>query len=319
MNKKRVVYVALATIVMVANLYGHGTPLWIDVVDGRLAVSHQDSRFAPPIFAQPDEYDDYAEADVFPGLGNIVLWDSPGLDIFGMADNASLDIEVLARPVIGSSPEEHRVLWYWNPLTEVAEPSPAEFHLLGTGARFVTLHPDAQQSLEPFTLADPVAGHTGFHNHTLMLYGLDNDLEAPAGVYGFFARFTSNLYANSDPFLLIFNYFSDNELLPVASLALLEAATLDGDFDLDDDVDGRDLLEWQRLFGSTTRTVADATLDGVVGGSDLAIWQQKYGTVFGAQSFASAQQVPEPSGLVICVACSLSLLQHRSRGHRRPN
>ena len=41
----------------------------------------------------------------------------------------------------------------------------------------------------------------------------------------------------------------------------------------------RDFLVWQRLFGSTSRTVADASLNGVVDAADLynlagALWRR---------------------------------------------
>jgi hypothetical protein len=285
---------------------GHGTSLDISVEADRLIVSHPlDQTFAPPIFGQPDEYDDFADVDSFPGIGNVILWDIPGLEIHGMNGSASLSIEVLARPVIGSNPAERRLLWYWDPLSETVDQSPAEFHLFGTGGRVLSLHPEEQQSPPPFLLAAVVEGQTGFHNHSLMFYGLNDDETAPAGVYGFYARFTSNQYASSDPFLVIFNYFSDNELLPSASLAIHATATLPGDFDLDDDVDGRDFLIWQRLFGSTTRTVADASLNGIVDATDLGIWQQNYGTLFGSIAVLSVVTIPEPTTLAFILAVGL--------------
>jgi hypothetical protein len=286
-----------------SDAFGHGNPLEISVSEGRLVVSHPtDQTFAPPIFGQPDEYDDFSGVDTFPPTGNVILWDIPGLDIHDMSGTASLSMEVLARPVIGSPTGDHRLLWYWNPEDEIVEQSPAEFHLFGTGARVLTLLPDAEQSPASFLLAQQVEGETGFHNHSLMFFGLDDDNTAPAGVYGFYARFTSNQYTASDPFLVLFNYFTDNEQLSDVGLAIHAAATLSGDFDLDNDVDGRDFLIWQRLYGSTTQTVADASLNGVVDAADLAIWQQHYGRVFGSLSSVAAIAIPEPSGVVIVLA-----------------
>jgi hypothetical protein len=294
-------------------VFGHGTPLDIFVETGRLVVSHPlGQTFAPPIFGQPDEYDDFSSVDSFPPTGNVILWDIPGLDIHDMSGTASLSIEVLARPVIGSLSGEHRLLWYWNPTSEAVEESPAEFHLFGTGARVQTLVPAAEVFLPEFLLASQVAGQTGYHNHSLVFYGLDDDETAPAGVYGFYARFTSNQYAASDPFLVLFNYFTDNAQLPDVGLAIHEAATLPGDFDLDDHVDGRDFLIWQRLYGSATRTVADASLNGVVDAADLAIWQQQYGNAFGAGSPLSlVYSLPEPGGLVIVAALLIATTTRR--------
>jgi hypothetical protein len=68
--------------------------------------------------------------------------------------------------------------------------------------------------------------------------------------------------------------------------------TPSADFDSDGDVDGRDLLAWQRNFGSTGG--GDANYDGTVDADDLAVWEMQFGT---APSQGS-QQVPEPASLV---------------------
>lgn len=298
-----------ATCLVSGYAFGHGTPLEIFVETDRLVVGHPgDQTFAPPIFGQGDEYDDFTGVDSFPPTGNVILWDIPGIDIHEMSETASLSIEVLARPVIGSSTGDHRLLWYWNPSTETVEQSPAEIHLFGMGARVLSLQPTAEEAAPPFVLAAELVGQVGFHNHSLVFYGVDDDATAPAGVYGFYARFTSNQYIASDPFLVLFNYFTDNEQLPDVGLAIHAAATLPGDFDLDDDVDGRDFLTLQRLFGSTTRTVADASLNGVVDAADLTIWQQNYGTVFGAGApLREIATVPEPVSIALLAALFASV------------
>lgn len=302
MNSVRNFWALVVLCTVIGNAWGHGIPLGIFIESGSLVARHsEDQTFAPPIFGQPDESDDYSTVDSFPPTGSVIIWDIPGLDIHDMSGTASLSIEVLARPVIGSPTGEHRVLWYWNPDDETVEQSPAEFYLFGAGARVLALQPGAEQSPEPFLLASQLEGQVGYHNHSLMFYGLDNDATAPAGVYGFYARFTSNQYASSDPFLVLFNYFTDNEQLANVGLAIHAAATLQGDFDLDDDVDGRDLLMWQRLYGSTTRTVADASLNGNVDSTDLSTWQQNYGTVFGVETTATVLVVPEPPSLLAAI------------------
>jgi hypothetical protein len=311
MNNMRKTFALVVLCSVSGDVWGHGTPLDLFVENNRLIAHHPlDQTFAPPIFGQPDEFDDFSDVDSFPPTGNVILWDIPGLDIHDMNGTASLSIEVLARPVIGSPTGEHRVLWYWNPDDETVEQSPAEFHLFGTGARVLTLQPGAEQSPGPFLLASQLEGQVGYHNHSLMFYGLDDDATAPAGVYGFYARFTSNQYAASDPCLVLFNYFTENEQLADVGLAIHAAATLPGDFDLDDDVDGRDFLLWQRLCGSATRTVADASLNGVVDAADLAIWRQNYGTVFGGETMTTAIVVPEPPSLLAAIAC-LGLFTYR--------
>lgn len=284
---------------------GHGTPIDVSVENSQLVVSHPlDTRFAPPIFGQNDANDDFDEGLFFEGLGNILLWDIPGYEIDVPNANASLAIEVLSRPVIGST-ALRRNIWYWNPETELVEQSPAEFHLINPEGNTLTMQPTGQQQLLPFMMTQSLVGETGSHNHSLLAYGLDDDLSAPAGVYGFFARLIYSGSMRSDPFLLLFNYFADNDKLDEAGFAIFEAGTLPGDFDLNDKVDGRDFLTWQRLYGSTTRTVADISLNGLVGGADLAIWQANYGSEFGSLSTMSALQVPEPSTFFLCVAAVL--------------
>jgi hypothetical protein len=82
----------------------------------------------------------------------------------------------------------------------------------------------------------------------------------------------------------------------------------DGDFDLDGDVDGRDLLIWQRHYGfgdgitvdamvTATRAHGDANGDWKVDGLDLARWQANYGQ--STAPIGATVAVPEPSTLWI--------------------
>ncbi len=77
-----------------------------------------------------------------------------------------------------------------------------------------------------------------------------------------------------------------------------------GDFDRDQDVDGRDFLIWQRSFGATANPVgtgADGDLSGTVGSGDLTIWQNNYGqsipTPLVAASTAAIGSEESTSGL----------------------
>jgi hypothetical protein len=66
---------------------------------------------------------------------------------------------------------------------------------------------------------------------------------------------------------------------------------LPGDFDYDNDVDGLDLLKWQR--GKTTIPFS---------ASDLADWEANFGSVVAA--VAAATTVPEPTSLLLAtIAC----------------
>ena len=70
-----------------------------------------------------------------------------------------------------------------------------------------------------------------------------------------------------------------------------------GDFDSDGDVDGGDLLAWQRGFGTgTTRVQGDANGDNAVNSSDLAVWQSQYGA---APATPAAAAVPEPTSMML--------------------
>ncbi|MEO2045937.1 MAG: hypothetical protein ABGX16_05125 [Pirellulales bacterium] len=62
-----------------------------------------------------------------------------------------------------------------------------------------------------------------------------------------------------------------------------------GDFDVDCDVDGADLLEWQQNFGSP------------YGAADLTDWETNFGAVAPLQAFSIA--IPEPSAVMLLLAC----------------
>jgi hypothetical protein len=72
-----------------------------------------------------------------------------------------------------------------------------------------------------------------------------------------------------------------------------------GDFDNDDDVDGRDFLRWQRKQSPNNGSLADRQA-----------WQANYGY---NGSLVAAQVVPEPTSLAIlaCIACIGSLSRKR--------
>jgi hypothetical protein len=67
------------------------------------------------------------------------------------------------------------------------------------------------------------------------------------------------------------------------------APTIDADFDGDNDVDGADLLVWQRGHGVGTNHIAgDADGNGSVNAADLAAWRARFGTP------PAAVAAPEP-------------------------
>lgn len=85
------------------------------------------------------------------------------------------------------------------------------------------------------------------------------------------------------------------------------------DFDADGQVDGDDLLAWQRGAGVTTLAGSDhgdANHDGAVDGSDLAIWQNQYGSSPATQAVSA---IPESTSVVLLmVSLSTWLASRRS-------
>jgi len=72
---------------------------------------------------------------------------------------------------------------------------------------------------------------------------------------------------------------------------------LDADFETDGDVDGDDLLIWQKGFGTTsgaTRADGDADADRDVDGDDFLVWQTGFGSVAAASGWESLQDQDLP-------------------------
>jgi hypothetical protein len=98
-------------------------------------------------------------------------------------------------------------------------------------------------------------------------------------------------------------------------------APLRADYDDDGDVDGEDLLVWQRLLGDTLqpRSGADGDGTGFVDFYDLAAWQGGFGSSsdLPGESLpptATIEKLPEPGGLLMIVCtCSLRAFQTRRR------
>jgi PEP-CTERM motif-containing protein len=96
------------------------------------------------------------------------------------------------------------------------------------------------------------------------------------------------------------DFFSTTGSVGAANYMLTSNILL-GDFDDDGDVDGADLLEWQRGFGSTYDS------------DDLADWKSGFGTSITPAAVAAAS-VPEPASLALIVLGTLTLVTRRRRG-----
>lgn len=92
--------------------------------------------------------------------------------------------------------------------------------------------------------------------------------------------------------------------LPVMPWSLLE--TTSADFNRDGQVDGADLLTWQRENGSFDSHVADVNGDGFVDGADLAFWRRQFGRLAGGSA-----GVPEPASAALVAAVAVLLARPR--------
>lgn len=94
-------------------------------------------------------------------------------------------------------------------------------------------------------------------------------------------------------------------------LTVFNLPYLNADFDGDYDVDGNDLLVWQRHYGTAgSASQGDANEDGQVNAADLQVWRAQFGTPRPQPSRATA--IPEPRGATL-IAWVIMLCQRRSR------
>ncbi|HEX6961322.1 MAG TPA: hypothetical protein VF175_05600 [Lacipirellula sp.] len=90
----------------------------------------------------------------------------------------------------------------------------------------------------------------------------------------------------------------------------ITAPTDSGDYDADGDVDGRDLLIWQRTLGSTTNLGADGSRNGTVDAADLQVWKE---TLASPGAGAVAAAIPEPSFFALSAAAFAVSLRRARR------
>ena len=96
---------------------------------------------------------------------------------------------------------------------------------------------------------------------------------------------------------------------------LAVAPAPNANFDGDSDVDGDDLLKWQRgsgLTGEMTIANGDANRNGTVDGADLTVWRSQFGNPPVAGN-AAAGAVPEPTGVALAVVAGAIVAVVRRR------
>ena len=318
---------------MTGQASGHGHPIIVTQSDNRLVVSGgvagTANGFASQIYVETDSAGDPQDYFEPAGFGPAIYWTVPGLNILGLQENSGLYWQTISRPVRISNPVEARTLWYWDPSSpadhkvELA-PSDARLQIRHTGAINIVLTPTTYVAPPQIKIADPVAADMGFHNHDLLRYLLPYPLPAD-GAYGFFAKLTSNVYAPSDPFLVVINNgaLSGPDMLAAAA-AINHEALLAGDYNHDDRVDAADYVVWRKALNSTTQLAADGSLNGIVDMADLTVWRGNFGATFpasgsGSGSGFSLDMVPEPTGWGLCLfGAGILLITYSLGGCRGP-
>lgn len=246
------------------------------------------------------------------GFGPSYLWTVPGVRLEGLADNSGLYIEALARPVQGADPAKDRVLWFWNSANGAIEDVPEDNHFLiyrTFAAQSIFLSGSTDATPPRLKVAAPLSADLGFDSYGGFLrYALHREVPPAAGVYGFFARFTSDAYQPSDPFLVLFNQGQLSALqmttgATAINTAAADATNLAGDFNSDGKVDAADYTVWRNGLG------------GAYDQSDYTDWKTNFGDTAGSGSHG-ATSVPEPAGLVLgIVALGVWLPYMHCRGH----
>lgn len=100
------------------------------------------------------------------------------------------------------------------------------------------------------------------------------------------------------------------------NFAALAGAESSADFDDDLDVDGLDLLTWQRGMGADAGpSGGDADASGLVDGLDLQVWQSQFRPP--ANTLAAAIAVPEPAAALLGALLTLATVGGSPCGRRR--
>jgi hypothetical protein len=131
-------------------------------------------------------------------------------------------------------------------------------------------------------------------------------LSAPGSVLG---QFTAVTQPAGMPAGLLFDVVYSPTLV---QLQVVNAPIYSADFDLDGDVDGDDLTQWEGDFG--VNDLSDADNDGDSDGADFLAWQQQVGSV---PAVPAGAVVPEPGALAMCALAVLLVGPRVQRWRRR--
>lgn len=294
---------AALTFVAATTCWGHGQqPLIVGVANGKLTVMggfDGYGGFASQVFADPDEE---ALLVSLPGNPGLVYTTLPGFTLQpAIGVGSGLSLKAVPRRQLGDASGQEHWLWHWRQSTGAVEAAPNDPTLTVITAfdGGIELHQYGAPSSNEVQFAEPTAEDLSSHGDFLRPL-LDNSPTAPAGVYAFFARITSPSYEASDAILIALNLGLDDPAeFEEGALAINRAAGLAGDYDFDGDVDGADLLIWQRRLG----VPPNGTGNGMpLDGEDLTIWSTQFGMSTPGASIALAT-IPEPTcGVLAAIA-----------------
>jgi hypothetical protein len=310
--------VAAALLLSPAICFGHGHPIVVTPSAGKLMVSGgvaDDRGSAGWVFAEADE-----EGNLTPAPGDVLFTTLPGLDVTGMTAGEQISLEALSRPDFTNTATTARWLWYWSAatgtVTDVPNDPALQIDSLRELSPSVVLTQATASENRSVLLAILQDSDLGVHRH-MAAYLLDDNPPAEPGVYAFFARLTSPSFGPSEPMLLAFNNGLDAVTFQQGALRINAAARLPGDYDGDEDVDGADLLVWQRTLGSTAALAADGSVNDVVDAADLAVWQANFGRISAALAL-SAAAVPEPGLVAMLSVVAIAAQRLVRRRVKRP-
>jgi hypothetical protein len=107
-------------------------------------------------------------------------------------------------------------------------------------------------------------------------------------------------------------------------LAVLELVPYSADFNRDGDVDGADLLTWQRnLAAAGPAAIGDANHDHAVNTADRTVWSQQFAKPAALNSLQSAAHslqpnpIPEPTAAALILPAAIIHLTHSRKRKRQ--
>ncbi len=275
LHRRLVSFLAISLMFHASSLVrGHGMPIQVEVVDGKLRVSGgvaDTIGFAPQMFLDDSE-DGQLDHLQLPNFGAVALTNLPGLDITGVTPGSGLSIVPVGRPAQRSDANEKRWLWFWDMDQRVTLAPNGESFQLATEFDLMKVEQKVAPNPSVIKFAEPLADELGEHVHYLR-YLLDDDPTAAIGAYGIFVQITSPKYQASDPLLMMFGNGVSGPLLLEAAEDMNTSATRVGDYDRDEQLTIHDL---DRLLDETRAVEPhrrfDVNHDEVVNQADGDYW-----------------------------------------------